>query len=113
MGVGKSTFYDWRERSGKINCKDLLLECRMKELFDASRSSLGSRELMRKLRNEGFQVGRYKVSSLMKKLGLEVKQRIAYKVTTKRKFGDSVADNLLNQNFNSVAANEVWAGDIT
>jgi putative transposase len=50
---------------------------------------------------------------LMKKLNLVVKQRVAYKVTTKRKHGDQVADNLLNQNFNPVAANEVWAGDIT
>lgn len=50
---------------------------------------------------------------LMKKLNLVVKQRVAYKVTTKRKHGDQVADNLLNQNLNPVAANEVWAGDIT
>ena len=49
----------------------------------------------------------------MKKLKLVVKQRVAYKVTTKRKHSDQVADNLLNQNFNPVAANEVWAGDIT
>ena len=27
-------------------------------------------------------------------------QRVAYKVTTKRKHSDAVADNLLNQNFN-------------
>lgn len=40
------------------------------------------------------------------------KQRVAYKVTTKRKHGDQVADNLLNQNFTPVAANEVRAGDI-
>jgi putative transposase len=31
-------------------------------------------------------------------LGLKVTQRIAYKITTTRKHGDSVADNLLNQN---------------
>jgi putative transposase len=42
----------------------------------------------------------------MQKLNLVVNQRIAYKVTTKRKHGDQVADNLLNQNFNPVAANE-------
>ena len=42
-----------------------------------------------------------------------MKQRITYKVTTKRKHSDAVADNLLNQNFNPVAKNQVWAGDIT
>jgi len=42
-----------------------------------------------------------------------VTQRVAYKVTTKRKHSDAVADNLLNQNFNPVAPNEIWAGDVT
>lgn len=49
----------------------------------------------------------------MKKLNLVVKQRTAYKVTTKRKHSNAVADNLLNQNFNPVDKNQVWAGDIT
>ena len=49
----------------------------------------------------------------MAKLSLVVKQRVAYKVTTKRKHSDVVADNLLNQNFNPVASNQIWAGDVT
>jgi len=91
----------------------LHLHRRMKALFEQSRNSLGSREMMKKLREEGFQIGRYKVRNLMKKLNLKVTQRIAYKVTTKRNHRDDVADNLLNQNFNPVAPNQVWAGDIT
>ena len=86
---------------------------RMKTLFSNSRNSLGSREMMKKLREEGFAVGRYRVRNLMKKLGLFVRQRVAYKVTTKRKYSDAVADNLLNQNFNPVGPNQVWAGDVT
>lgn len=74
---------------------------------------MGSRELAKNLRKEGFIIGRDKARRLMKTLNLIVKQRIAYKVTTKRKDGDQVAENLLNQNFNPVAVNEVWAGDIT
>lgn len=85
----------------------------MKDLFKQSRDSLGSRELMKKLREEGFQIGRYRVRKLMEKLGLKVNQRVAYKVTTRRKHGDAVADNLLNQNFNPTAPNQVWAGDVT
>lgn len=114
MQVGKSAFYAWKVRPHTlITAVDLALYRRAKELFKASRSSLGSRELAKKLRKEGFKIGRDKTRRLMKTLNLVVKQRIAYKVTTKRKAGDQVADNLLNQNFNPVAANEVWAGDIT
>ena len=49
----------------------------------------------------------------MKTRGLIVTQRVAYKVTTKRKYSDKVASNLLNQNFNPVGKDEIWAGDVT
>lgn len=58
-------------------------------------------------------IGAYKTRKIMTQLHLQVKQRIAYKVTNKRKYTDSVAVNLLNQNFNPVEANHVWSGDIT
>ncbi len=67
----------------------------------------------RQLREEGFQIGRHRTRTIMRKLGLKVQQRLAYKVTTRRKHSDRVADNLLNQNFNPFSENEVWAGDIT
>jgi len=114
MRVSKSAFYAWKAHPTiVITADDLHLYRRMKALFQASRGSLGSRELAKKLREEGFTISRERVRKLMKKLNLVVKQRVAYKVTTKRKRGDQVADNLLNQNFNPVATNEVWAGDMT
>lgn len=73
----------------------LQLYRRMKALFQQSRDSLGSREMMEKLREEGFQVGHYRVRQLMKQLDLVVRQRVAYKVTTKREHNDAVADNLI------------------
>ncbi len=60
-----------------------------------------------------LQIGRYRVRKHMAKLNLLVTQRRAYKVTTKRKHSDAVAENLLNQNFNPLEANQVWAGDVT
>ncbi len=114
MQVGKTAYYNWLKRPAKvISAEELHLRRKMKALFEQSRGSLGSRKMMKNLREEGFNMGRYKVRSLMAKLGLKVKQRIAYKVTTKRKHSDSVAENLLNQNFNPVAPDEVWAGDVT
>ena len=114
MQVSSSAYYAWLKRPDKlISAETLQLYRRMKALFKQSRESLGSREMMKRLRKEGFEIGRYKVRSLMKKLNLIVRQRIAYKVTTNRKHSDEVADNLLNQNFNPVSLNQVWAGDIT
>jgi len=114
MQVSASAYYAWNNRPGKLINADILhLYRRMKALFTRSRDSLGSREMMKKLREEGFQIGRYRVRNLMAKLNLNVRQRVAYKVTTKRNHRDAVAHNLLNQNFNPVAPNQVWAGDIT
>ncbi|MBT3202690.1 MAG: IS3 family transposase [Gammaproteobacteria bacterium] len=114
MQVSTSAYYAWKKRPGLLISADVLhLHRRMKALFKQSRNSLGSREMMKRLREEGIEIGRYKVRNLMKKLNLKVIQRVAYKVTTKRDHGDKVADNLLNQNFTPVAPNQVWAGDIT
>ena len=114
MKVSKSAYYDWCKRPAKVfSARELELRRRMKELFKSSRSSLGSREMMKALRAEGFKIGRYRVRRLMKRMNLKVTQRVAYKVTTKRKHSDAVADNLLNQNFNPFAPNQIWAGDVT
>ena len=99
MQISTSAYYDWNKRPGELISIDVLhLYRRMKALFKRSRDNLGSREMMKKLREEGFGIGRYKVRSLMTKLNLVVRQRVAYKVTTKRNHRDAVALNLLNQN---------------
>lgn len=114
MQVSRSSYYAWLERPAKlITAEELQLYRRAKALFKRSRQSLGYRELCKNLRKEGFQITFYKTRKLMAQLNLVVKQRVAYKVTTKRKHSDMVADNLLNLNFNPVAANQVWAGDVT
>jgi len=114
MKVSRSAYYAWLARPAKIITTDQLnLYRRAKAIFEQSRNSLGYRELKKRLCKEGFNVSDYGVQKLMTKLGLVVTQRVAYKVTTKRKHSDAVADNLLNQNFNPVAPNQVWAGDVT
>ena len=114
MNVSSSAYYAWLKRPVKvITAEELHLHRRAKQLFKDSRESLGSRELSKKLKQEGLDCGRYKTGNIMKKLNLKVKQRVAFKVTTKRKHSDNVADNLLNQNFNPTGPNEIWAGDVT
>ena len=82
MQVSTSAYYAWQKRPGQLISADTLhLHRRMKVLFEKSRESLGNREMMKKLREEGIEIGRYKVRNLMKKLNLKVTQRIAYKYT--------------------------------
>ena len=61
MRVSCSAYYTWKKRPGTlISAETLHLYRRMKALFEQSRNSLGSREMMKKLREEGIQIGRYK-----------------------------------------------------
>lgn len=92
-----SAFYDWLERPAKIISEEELNMYRTaRQLFKRSRGSLGSRQLCNNLRLAGFKVGRHRTRTIMRKLKLVVKQRQAFKVITKRKHSDSVADNLLS-----------------
>lgn len=106
--LGKSSCYDWANRSVcSVSADQLRLNRRAKSFFSASRDSLGSRERVKKLYEEGFVIGRYAKRILMKWLNPLVQQRFVHKVATKRKHSDRVAGNLLNQNFKPVGATQV------
>ena len=114
LEVQRSAYYDWRDRPGKvIPPEELALRRRMKELFVASRGSLGSRTMMKNLNQEGFKIGRERTRRLMKQLQLKVRQKRKYKVTTDSKHQLPVAENVLNREFSPSAPNQVWATDIT
>jgi transposase InsO family protein len=114
LSVQRSAYYDWRAQPGKVvPPQELVLRRRMKALFAASRGSLGSRTMMRNLREEGFEIGRDKTRRLMKRLGLKVKRKRKYKVTTDSKHNLPVANNVLNREFSPSAPNQAWGTDIT
>jgi len=71
MKVGKSAFYAWKAKPTRlISAEKLHLYRRAKALFKASRESLGSRELAKKLRTEGILITRYRMGTVMKQLDL-------------------------------------------
>lgn len=114
MKVSRSAYYDWYQRGATVIDSGTWHLChRMKTLFTESRQSLGSRQMMKQLRKEGFEIGRYRVRSLMKKLSLEVKRKKRFVLTTDSKHKQPVAENLLNREFNPEEKNQVWTTDIT
>jgi transposase InsO family protein len=114
LTVQRSAYYDWRAEPGKvIGPEELALRRRMKALFVASRGCLGSRTMAKNLRQEGFDIGRDKARRLMKRLGLQVKPKRKYKVTTDSNHQLPVAKNVLNREFSPLAPNQAWGSDIT
>lgn len=90
----------------------LRLRSRVSELFSQSRSAAGSRSILSLMRDDGEQLGRFKVRSLMRELELVRKQpgSHAYKRATVERLD---IPNILNREFDVPAANQVWCGDIT
>ena len=114
MQVSPSAYYDGRGRGGTLIDSAMWLLChRMKALFNESHQSLGSRQLMKQLRKEGFEIGRYRVRKLMKKLDLVVKRQKRFVLTTDSKHTLPVAENILNRDFTPTQKNRVWTSDIT
>lgn len=88
------------------------LRSRINELFSQSRSSAGSRSIVAMLRDEGVEVGRFKVRGLMREQGLISKQpgSHAYKKATVER---PDIPNLLDRQFTVASPNRTWCGDIT
>ncbi|WP_189386845.1 IS3 family transposase, partial [Bacterioplanes sanyensis] len=114
MQVSTSAYYDWLRRDDKHpDSQTWHLKQRIKTLFNESRQSLGSRQLMTLLRKEGFTIGRYRVRSLMKALGLSVRKKKRFVLTTDSQHALPVAENVLNRAFSPSDKNCVWTTDIT
>jgi len=114
MGVSRSGYYDYLKRlptppdRAQIDLADAT-----ESIFKESGQSYGNRRVRKELLKRGYQVGRYKVRSLMKKLGLKPKISKKYRVTTNSNHKYPVASNILNRQFNPSAPNQVWSTDIT
>ena len=114
LAVTKSAYYDWKQRGATVvSAGEFALCARMKALFAQSRESLGSRGMVRQLRNAGYVIGRYRVRRLMKRLGLVVKIKRHYRVTTQSKHDLPVAGNVLNRQFSPGQPDQAWVADIT
>jgi transposase InsO family protein len=103
LDVSRSAYYDAQRRSAEpVVCK---ASVHLKAAFMASHQSYGSRRLVTAMANEGFQMGRYKVRSLMRKAALKPVWKRKFVHTTDSKHDLPIAANVLNRQFNPTAPN--------
>ncbi len=108
----RSCYYNHCLRRRAPDAERVRLLSRVNELFGQSRSAAGSCIIVSMMQEDGEQIGRFKVRGLMRELGLISKQpgSHAYKKATVER---PDIPNILNQEFNVLAPNQVWCGDIT
>ena len=111
LSVSRSGYYEAQRRTAKpVVCK---ASVHLKAAFMASHQSYGSRRLVTAMNNQGIEIGRYKVRSLMRKAMLKPVWKRKFIHTTDSKHNLPVAANVLNRQFNPAAPNTAYVCDIT
>lgn len=114
MGVSRSGFYAYLKHDDQPKSKyGLALLATVKEIFESTQGSYGSRRMSRALRESGYNIGRYQARSLMRQCGLQVRLTRRFKVTTKSHHHYPVAPNLLDRHFDVATPDKVWGTDVT
>lgn len=114
MRVNRSGYYSYLRsltKDKKDNKSLLIIEVKL--LHKLSRGSYGSRQISKNLQSKGYKVGRYQARTLMRRAGIECKQRRRYKNTTDSNHKIPVASNKLNREFKVSMPDKAWVADIT
>jgi len=111
LAVSRSAYYEARRRSAKpVLCKTSV---HLKAAFIASQQCYGSRRLVTAMANQGIEIGRHKVRTLMRKAALKPVWKRKFVHTTDSKHDLPVAANVLNRQFNPPGPDMAYVSDIT
>jgi putative transposase len=114
LKVSKSGYYKWLNRKpSKRVQEEGRLEVEIKAAHKRTRETYGPERLQHELKEQGVSVGICRIRRIRKKLGIRCKQKRKFKATTDSRHALPVAENLLNQQFETTEPNKIWVSDIT
>ncbi|MFN6972113.1 MAG: IS3 family transposase [Rheinheimera sp.] len=109
--VHRSSFKYWKKPK-PVQPEQVVRLSKVRELFDASNGSAGSRSIATMASAQGVKMSRYLAAKCMEKLGFISCQQSAH---VYKKTGSERIDipNLLARQFAVTKPNQVWCGDVT
>lgn len=112
--VSRSGFYEWvsRPESARKQADRQLTED-LKQIFEDSRQTYGTRRIRDDLDQQGQRVSRARIGRLMRQAGLRCKTRRRFRATTNSNHTLPVAPNRLDRQFQVAEPDRVYVGDIT
>jgi len=114
LHVSPSGYYAWSKRTpSKRALEEKRLALEIRAAHKRNRETCGPQRLQKDLAENGVTVGIHRIRKIRKKLGIRCKQVKKFKATTNSKHALPVAENLLEQNFETSLPNRVWVSDIT
>ena len=117
LGVGTSSFYDWRIRRHAPSARaaaDAELTDKIRAIHTLSRRSYGSPRVWAELRlGEGLRCSRKRVERLMRLAGLRGLHRRRFRGCTRRSADATPADDLVGRCFRADGPDRLWVSDVT
>lgn len=114
LEVSVSAFYFWLQQGARTIAKSREKQTiRIKEIFTQKKRRYGSKRIFRQLREEGVNICRSTVESIMRECSLVAKGKKRFKKTTHSGHGTPVAPNLLDRQFDVSKVDSIWLSDIT
>jgi putative transposase len=110
--VHRSSYKYWSKRPTSNSTKKVREMIMVKSIHEESKCSAGARTISTIATSRGQALSRYRVSGLMKALGLHSCQQPKHKY---KKAGNQRIDipNHLSRQFDVTTPNQVWCGDVT
>jgi len=115
LGISPSGYHAWKQKdqAAVLTQKEADL-ARVNEGFEAGRGCYGTRRIREYWLKAGISMSRKSIGALMKEAHLVARKgRRSRPITTKQDEQNSVAPNILDQNFMAEQPNQKWVGDIT
>ena len=114
LGVSPSGYYAWRKREACRRDREAVrLGVAINAVYEKNQRAYGSPRVLRALKKSGEKISRKRVIRLMQQHGLVGRRRAMFVTTTDSSHALSVAENLLQRDFNASAPNVKWATDTT
>lgn len=114
LDVSRSGFYDWHGRGpSDRELSDRRLAVEIEAIWECSDRTYGAPRVHRWLLKQGFNVGRNRVARIMAVNGWEGETGRRKVRTTIVDRGATAAEDRVKREFNPMAPDTVWCGDIT
>jgi len=114
LKVSASGYYKWvKSPPSKWATEERRLEMEIRAAHKRTRQTCGPERLQKDLAGHGVKVGICRIRRIRKNLGIRCKQVKKFKATTDSTHSFPVAPNLLEQQFDTLAPNQVWVSDLT
>ena len=115
FNVTRSCYYNWIQRGSVINKIDEQFNKLIKDIFEQSRATYGTRRIKEVLKQQyGLISSRRKIQRSLFQLNLKVKMKRRFKViTTTSNHKLPISPNHVNRDFYSNTIDKIYVGDIT